>query len=346
MLRVGVVGASGYSGQELIRLLLQHPGVRITALTAERFAGHAISSVFPSLLGKLDMVCEKLSPGELVGRVDVAFLGLPWGEAMSVTPPLLKAGAKVVDMSADYRFRDPAIYREWYGKEHANPHLTGEAVYGLPELYRESIKGASLVANPGCYPVSAILGLAPLLRNRLAEPKPIIIDSKSGVSGAGRKADLGYMFAELNEDFRAYSVASHRHAPEMEQELSLLAEEDVSVCFVPHLLPVTRGILSTIYVQLRKRMGTGDMIDIYRKHYAGEPFVVVRREGDYPRLRDVRNSNLCHISVKVDERADRAVIISAIDNLGKGASWNAVQNMNIMHGFDEGTAISAPPDPL
>jgi N-acetyl-gamma-glutamyl-phosphate reductase len=356
MLRVAIVGASGYTGIELIRLLSNHPKVEITAVTSEQSAGKSIASVFPSLSKVFEKTLEHISIEGIAQKADLIFTALPHQKAMGVVPQFLKMGKRVIDLSADFRIKDAATYGAWY-EEHKAPELLKEAVYGLPELHRAEIKDARLVANPGCYPTSAILALAPLLKNRLIDTSSIVIDSKSGVSGAGRSATQDTHFPEVNEGFKAYKVAEHRHTPEIEQELSILSGSPVTVSFTPHLLPATRGILSTIYASLISRepalsevegsaVGSLDdngIMDLYREFYKNERFVRVYPKGAFPNINNVRGSNFCDVGLKLDKRTNRVVIVSAIDNLTKGASGQAVQNMNVMYGFQEDTALKGLP---
>ncbi len=292
----------------------------------------------------MDLVCENLGGDELVQRADFFFAAVPHKTAMDIVPPLLAAGKKVVDLSADFRIRDVAVYEEWY-QTHSSAELINEAAYGLPELYRDQVKKSRLVANPGCYPTSITLGLAPLLRENLIDPATLIIDSKSGTSGAGRAASVGTLFCEVADGFRAYKVGgSHRHIPEIEQELSVLADEAVTVSFTPHLLPISRGILSTIYgSSANSNVSEQELQELYESTYADEPFVRVCPAGSFPATQYVRGSNCCDIGIKVDNRTGRIIVLSAIDNIGKGAAGQAVQNMNLMNGFDETTALMGSP---
>lgn len=342
MVRVAVVGASGYTGVELIRLLQAHPGVEITCVTSRQNAGEGIAAVFPSLLGRVDLVCDPVEPALIAAKADFVFTALPHQSAMEVVPELLAVGRKVVDLSADYRLRDVSAYEAWYAK-HTSASLLAEAVYGLPELYRAQVAGARLVANPGCYPTSVALALAPLLGDGLIDPATLIIDSKSGTSGAGRSAKVDSLFCEVNEGFKAYGVASHRHTPEIEQTLSDLAGEKVVVNFTPHLLPVNRGILSTCYATLKVEKQTSELIETFQQHYAGEPFVRVHPAGSLPNVAFVRGSNFCDLGVVSDPRTGRVIVVSAIDNLVKGAAGQAVQNMNLMLGFEESAGLTALP---
>lgn len=335
MLDVGIVGASGYTGVELIRILAGHPQVRLTVATSRQYAGKNVAEVFPSLNKRIDIRCENLGVEELLSRADFFFAAVPHKTAMDIVPQLLQAGKKVVDLSADYRLHDQAVYEEWY-QPHSSPEFLGEAVYGLPELYRDDIRPARLVANPGCYPTSVILALAPLLREGFIDPATIIIDSKSGTSGAGRAAGVANLYCEVADSFKAYKVGgSHRHIPEIEQELSLVAQSEVRVSFTPHLLPISRGILSTIYATPNEKSNQTDLHELYNDTYGSEPFVRVLPAGWQPATQHVRGSNCCDIALQADTRTGRIIITSVIDNIGKGASGQAVQNMNIMNGFAE-----------
>jgi N-acetyl-gamma-glutamyl-phosphate reductase len=335
MLKVAIVGASGYTGVELLRILHAHPEVAVTVVTSEQSAGRPISDVFPTLRNRCDIVLENVEPVSIAERVDVVFTALPHKAAMEVVPTFLKMGKDVVDLSADYRLRDAVVYGRWYEK-HMNPELLDKAVYGIPELRRAQICEASLIANPGCYPTSVILGLAPLLKGKLIDPKSIIVDSASGVTGAGRGAKVENLYCEVNEGYKAYGVGGvHRHIPEIEQELSLLSGNDITISFTPHLLPMDRGILSTIYSMPLGKVKASELITLYESFYDGEPFVRVLPEGKVPSTAHVRGSNFCDIGVVVDERTGRIIVISAIDNLVKGASGQAVQNMNLMCGLPE-----------
>ncbi|MEZ4600507.1 MAG: N-acetyl-gamma-glutamyl-phosphate reductase [Syntrophotaleaceae bacterium] len=338
MIKVAIVGASGYTGVELIRLLLRHPEVDITCITSRQNAGTPVSSVFPSLLGRIDLDFDPVDVELINSRADFIFTALPHKAAMEVVPDFLKTGKKVVDLSADYRLRDVAVYEKWY-QTHSSPELVAEAAYGLPELFRPAIRHARLVANPGCYPTSIALALAPLLEKRLIDPASLIIDSKSGTSGAGRSAKIGSLYCEVNEGFKAYGVASHRHTPEIEQTLSHLAGEPVVVSFTPHLLPVNRGILSTCYATLAEASSTAALLAIFQDRYRGEKFVRVHPEGDLPNVAYVRGSNYCNLGVVADPRTGRVIVVSAIDNLLKGAASQAVQNMNLMLGWEEALGL-------
>ncbi|KPK00253.1 MAG: N-acetyl-gamma-glutamyl-phosphate reductase [Desulfobacterales bacterium SG8_35] len=329
MIRIGIVGASGYTGVELARLLCGCPDVKLTVATSRQYKGRKLAEVYPNLAGLVDIVCEDLQTEELAGRADLFFTAVPHQTAMSIVPDLLQAGKKVVDLSADFRLHDAAVYEKWY-QEHTAQEYLGEAVYGLPELHRQQITKARLVANPGCYPTSVILGLAPLLQAGVIEPETIIVDSKSGASGAGRAAQTGTLFCEVTEGFKAYKVAAHRHTPEMEQEISELCRKPVAISFTPHLLPMSRGILSTIYAKTARALTDVEAHEMYQDFYKDEPFVRLCGPGAFPATQFVRGSNFCDIGFKSDNRTGRIIVISAIDNLVKGAAGQAVQNMNLM----------------
>jgi len=339
MINVGIVGATGYAGEELIDILLRHKGVRITSISAKIDKPKPISRIFPRFEGKIGLVCREPDIKEIAAACDLVFLALPHTVSMGIAPHLLKAGKKVIDLSADYRLKDAKVYEKFYQAKQKDKAYLIEAVYGLPEIYRAKIKNARLVANPGCYPTVGILALAPLVAFGIAELDSIIIDAKSGVTGAGRKIAEGFLFSEVNEDFKAYKVDIHQHSPEINQELSKLAGKKIKVTFVPHLLPLSRGILATVYVKKAQgaRHKTQGLIKLYKKFYKKEPFLRIRDEGDFPRVRDVVGTNFCDIGIK--DNAEGVIVIAVIDNLLKGASGQAVQNMNIMYKFPEYTAL-------
>ncbi|HHN64479.1 MAG TPA: N-acetyl-gamma-glutamyl-phosphate reductase [Nitrospirae bacterium] len=339
MLKVAICGGSGYTGSELIRLLSAHPRVEIAAVTSERSAGLAVHQHFPHLRNLSHLKFEPLERERLSEKADLFFLALPHGASQETVAFFVKKGKKVIDLSADYRLKDPETYRRWYGIDHAFPGLLKRAVYGLPELYRKKIKKAVLVANPGCYPTSAVLALMPALKAGIVDPDGIVIDSKSGTSGAGRKADAAYSFCEINESFKAYGVGTHRHTPEIEQTLTGITRKEVIVNFTPHLLPVNRGILTTVYCRLKEKVTYDDVIALYKKAYKREPFVRVYDDSTLPDIRNVRGTNLCDIGLRVVDRTDTLIVVSAIDNLVKGAAGQAIQNMNIMMGFEETEAL-------
>jgi len=342
MIRTLILGATGYTGMELVRILSSHPEVTIAAGSSRNWAGKRASDAFPFVYGDRDF---DLSPIEdLVAEPcgEVAFLALPHGESAATIRPLLEKGVKVIDLSADCRLTDADLYSRWYGV-HKDPELLQRAVYGLPEIHREEIKEADLVANPGCYPTTAILGLAPLMDLDEVDTSCPIVDSKSGVSGAGRGAKLTTSFCETGEGFKPYSVVGHRHIPEMEQELTKLAGKQVRVRFTPHLIPVSRGMVSTIYVPLTREQTARKLRAHYNSSYAGESFIRVLPEGTFPDTARVRGSNQCHISVEVDGRTGWVIVTVAIDNLVKGASGEAVQNMNLMMGLSETVGLEGLP---
>ena len=342
MTKVAIIGASGYTGVELARILCNHPHSTLTTVTSRQYEGQALSRVFPNLFKKVDLICENLSPEELCSRADLFFTAVPHKTAMDIVPTLLAAGKKVVDLSADFRIRDVLVYEQWYQK-HTAPQELEEAVYGLPELYREAIKTSRLIANPGCYPTSIILGLAPLLKAGIIDPQSIIADSKSGTSGAGRSAQVGTLFCEVADGFRAYKVAAHRHTPEIEQEINRLGGCKVNISFTPHLLPMSRGILSTVYAHLTRKIETAEVMDLYNALYDDEYFVRVLPDGSFPATQYVRGSNFCDIGFKIDPRTGRIIVMSAIDNIVKGAAGQAVQNMNLVCGFPETAGLEGAP---
>jgi len=344
-IHAGIIGASGYAGGELIRLLLQHPEVRITYLSSHTYAGKSISVAFPGLAAHQLPGLEEFDVGRATRKSDILFLAGETGFAMEVAQPLLEAGVRVIDLSADFRLHDPSVYAQWYRREHSAIHLLDEAEYGLPELVPHSkLREARLVANPGCYPTAAVLAVAPALAQGWVDPTTLVIDAKSGVSGAGRsKFGLDYHFSELNESMRAYGVPTHRHTPEIEQVLSDLVGSPITVTFTPHLIPITRGILCTAYARLARQVSAQELTAHYRQFYHDKTFVVVRDPGDFPSTKHVTGTNYCHISLTVDERNRRLVITSVIDNLVKGAAGQAVQNMNLMFGLTESRGLELAP---
>jgi len=332
MLKVGVVGATGYTGEEIVKILTAHKKVNLTYLSAVIDKEEPISGIFPSLRGKTDLVCKKPNADEAVAAADLAFLALPHRVSMEIAPKFLKTGRKVIDLSADYRLA-PDVYKVWYGTEHKDKANLTIAVYGLPELYKDAVRKANLVANPGCYPTSIILAVAPMVKSGAVDESFMIADSKSGVTGAGRKADIALSFGEVNENLKAYKINEHQHKPEINKILSEVAGKAVEIVFTPHLIPINRGILSTVYLKLKKKTDTKAVLTVYKNFYKNAPFVRIYDEGKLPQVRDVVNTNYCDIGVKVT--GDTAIAVSCIDNLGKGAAGQAVQNMNIMCGFDE-----------
>jgi N-acetyl-gamma-glutamyl-phosphate reductase len=335
MIRVGILGASGYSALELMKLLLRHPEVQITALTTRQTEVRSVGEIHPSLAGRLDLGLENLTLAQVAETTDCVFCCLPHGASAAAVAELLPRGKKVIDLSADYRLNNADEYEKWYAVKHPDPARLPETVYGLPEIYRERIQRASLIANPGCYPTSAILALAPLLRAGAILPQGIIIDSKSGVSGGGREPKPAFHYPECNESVSAYGVGTHRHMPEIDQILTDVADADVKVIFTPHLVPMDRGILSTCYATPTGEFNEPSLLRILEEFYADEPFV--RTSKSLPATKHVSNTNFCDITIR--SVRGRIITVSAIDNLIKGASGAAVQNFNLMHGFEETTAL-------
>lgn len=333
---VAVLGATGYTGVELLRLLARHPGVELTFLSSEQYRDRRAAEVYPFLEGIVDAPLRAPEPDAVAAAAEIVFSALPHGAAAATVREMWRRGRRVIDLSADFRLRDAAVYARWYA-EHPAPELLEEAVYGLPELYRERIRDARVVAVPGCYPTGALLGLVPLARAGYLR-EPVIIDAKSGTTGAGRGAKVEQLFAEVNENFRPYAIGAHRHGPEIDQELRA-AGGDVASLLVPHLLPVSRGILSTMYVRVAGP--PPPLAELYGRAYAGEPFVVLRGTGTPPELREVRGTNRCVIGWRWDVSSGQAVVVTAIDNLGKGASGQAVQCLNLMLGLGETTGLEA-----
>jgi len=341
MLNCAVIGATGYTGVELIKILLHHSYARISALTTRQQESFPVQSLIPTLAADINLEIRSHSFSELKRSSDVFFLCLPHTEAMKTAEKLRRAGKIVIDLSADLRLRDARVYEKWYGTRHVAPGVLKEAVYGLPEFFRKQIRGAKMIANPGCYPTGAALGIGPLVKAGLVETDDIIIDAKSGVSGAGKKLNMTTQFYELDNNFYAYRVGRHQHTPEIEQTLSQVAGRNVSVTFVPHLLPVDRGILSTIYLRRKKKAGHEKVLAAFQTAYAKEPFVRLKAPGQFPALRDVQHTNYCDIGVLSDPKSDRIVVVTALDNLLKGASGQAIQNLNVCFGFPEREGLSS-----
>jgi N-acetyl-gamma-glutamyl-phosphate reductase len=333
LVKVGIVGATAYTSLELIKILLRHPEVEIAYLGSRREGNLKISDIFPALLNILDIPCTRMVQDEPPKGIDMVFVTLPPVVSMQYVPGFLDAGIKVVDLSADYRFHDKAVYERWYKAEHTDPSGLEAAIYGLPEIFREKIKEAALVANPGCYPTAAIIGLAPLLINDYIDTDDIIIDAKSGITGRGRESNEGTHYCECNENIEAYNVGKHRHTPEIESILSVIGKPETKVCFTPHLVPMNRGILCTTYVKTKKEISNKEIMSIYKDFYSKEPFVRVKTDDKFPKTKDVVNTNFCEVAIRIVDK--RAIILSSIDNLIKGAAGQAVQNMNIMYGFNE-----------
>jgi N-acetyl-gamma-glutamyl-phosphate reductase len=340
-INVSVIGASGYGGAETVRLLATHPQVQLVHVTAESQKGVVMSSLYPNLRGFVDQIMIEADPIRIGRDSEVTIISLPSGMAMALVPELLKQGSKVIDVAADFRLKQAKLYPQWYNVTHSAPEYLGEAVYGLSELHREAVVRARLVADPGCYPAASILALMPLLRAGKVRPQGIVIDAKSGVSGAGRGGGGGLGFSETNENVKAYSVVGHNHTAEIEQELSGLAGTTVQVVFTPHLIPMTRGILVTAYAPLATDLSEPEACDLYQQTYAGEPFIRVLDRA-LPETKATLGSNFCDVAVKVNQRAGVAIAIAAIDNLGKGAAGQAVQNLNLMCGLPEETGLRFP----
>ena len=333
MVKVGIIGGTGYTGSELLRLLIRHPGVRIAAITSRAEAGRDVASLFPSLRGRLDLAFSDPGDESVLKDCDVVLSATPNGIAMTQAPRLLEAGVRLIDIAADFRIRDVAVWEHWYGMHHACPELVAEAVYGLPERNRVAIRGARLVANPGCYPTAVQLGFLPLVENGLVDLSSLMASAVSGTSGAGRGAHVPMLLAEAAESVRAYNVGAHRHQPEIAQGLAQMAGQSVEFVFVPHVVPMIRGIHATLYARLNDP--SVDLQDLYETRFRDEPFVDVLPAGGHPETRTVRGTNLCRIAVHKPKGTDKVVVLSAIDNLTKGASGQAVQNLNLMCGFRE-----------
>jgi N-acetyl-gamma-glutamyl-phosphate reductase len=337
VIKVGIVGGTGYTGVELLRLLAQHPMVELKAVTSRTEAGMLVSQMYPNLRGRVDLPFSEPTL-ESLGACDVVFFATPNGVAMKQVPELLAQGVKVIDLAADFRLKDPAEWQQWYGMPHTSPDLLAEAVYGLPEVNREAIKTARLVANPGCYPTAVQLGFLPLLKAGLIDSQSLIADAKSGVSGAGRKAEVATLLCEAGDSFKAYGVAGHRHLPEIKQGLATMSGASVGLTFVPHLLPMIRGIHATLYARLSADVS--DIQALYEQTYQNEAFVDVLPAGSHPETRSVRGANMCRMAVHRPQGGNTVVILSVIDNLVKGAAGQAVQNMNIMCGLPETTGLN------
>lgn len=341
MIKVGVIGGTGYAGEELVRILTAHPYVNICKVVSKSFAGKNLGDVYKNYTGSQNYPLSNMDLKEISQACEVVFTSLPHGESMRVVSELLNMNMRVIDLSADFRYQDVSIYNEWYGLAHAAPEAQAQAVYGLPEVYRGIIENARLVANPGCYTTCSILALLPVLKNNLVRSSGIVIDAKSGVTGAGRKSDTAYSFCELEGNFKAYSVIRHRHTSEIEEQLSLVSGENIKLLFTPHLLPAKRGILATIYTELMPGITAEAVEAAYRAEYAKAPFVHVLPAGELPELKHVVGSNNIHIGFDVSVRTNRLVIVACLDNLIKGAGGQAVQNFNIMNGLDEKMGLPA-----
>lgn len=343
MIKAGIVGGTGYTGVELLRLLAVHPKVKVDVITSRAEEGVPVTQLFTNLRGHYDELAFSVPDPDRLGDCDVVFFATPHGVAQAMMPELMKRGVRVVDLSADFRIKDAELWAKWYGKPHGCPELIGSAVYGLPEVNRHLIADAQLIACPGCYPTATQLGFLPLLENNLVDPSRLIANAASGTSGAGRQASIDNLLSEVADSFKAYGSAGHRHLPEIEQGLNAVLPKGVGparLTFVPHLLPMVRGIHATLYATLRG--DAGDLQALYEERYANEPFVDVLPAGSHPQTRSVKSSNMCRIAVCRPQQRDTVVVMSVIDNLTKGASGQAIQNMNIMFGFDETMGLAAP----
>lgn len=337
-MKASVIGATGFAGAELLRLLEGHPEAEIACITSESSTGEAIANMYPHLAGRIEKNLTSMQDIDAIAEAsDVIFIALPHGHAMKIGKHLRNSDVKIIDLGGDYRFKDHKVFEEWYKVEHLDPEA--KAVYGLTELYREQVKTAKLLANPGCYTTCSILALVPLLKAGLIDTKNIIVDAKSGTTGAGRSLKLGSLYCSVNENFKAYGVASHRHTPEIEQAYSEYAGEPVTIQFTPHLLPVDRGILATCYANLKEGVTDAQIADAFEAMYSDEYFIRLRGKGNCPEIKNVRASNYVDLGWQVDKRTGRIIVMSAIDNLVKGAAGQAVQNMNVMFGIDESTGL-------
>ena len=345
MIKVGIAGVTGYTGIELVKLISNHPKAKLCTVSSNSYTGKALTDVFPSMRGFETLICEDLSAQSLSRKLDVIFLALPHKISMQHVPQLLDHNMKVIDLSADFRFTNASAYESAY-QEHSAKHLLKESVYGLSEIYRDNIRTAKLIGNPGCYPTSILLPIIPLLKENLIRPDNIISDSKSGVSGAGRSLSLSSHFCEVNESFMPYKIGSHRHTPEINEILSIQSKKKISITFVPHLLPITRGMLSTIYVEANEETTENKIRDAYASYYGNEPFIRILRKNSFPAISYVKGTNSCDIGIHFCEESRKIIIVSAIDNLLKGAAGQAVQNMNIMFGLNDETGLNSTQVPL
>ena len=342
-IKVGIIGATGYAGQELFRILYNHPYVEVTKVNSVSYTGQKYSDIYQNLNELTDLECSNDDIEKMADETDVIFLALPHGIASKCVTKSILEKCKIIDLGADFRLKDKSIYEKWYGVEHFGESLLNEAVYGLSEIYANEIKSARLVANPGCYTTCSILSLYPLVKENLIDLNSIVVDAKSGVTGAGRKPSQGTSYCECNESIKAYKVASHRHTPEIEQELSSAAGCEVKLIFTPHLTPMNRGILATCYAKLNGEADYQTLQNAYLKHYRSKKFIRILKEGNFPETKLTKGSEYVDIGFTIDKRTNTAIVIGAIDNLVKGAAGQAVQNMNIMFGYDEDTALNMPP---
>jgi len=342
MVKVGIIGASGYTGAELLRLLTNHPEVKISYVTANKYAGQKVSTLYPNFYGICDLTFEKFDLDVAKEKAELFFVALPHGTAMDIVPGLLGENLKVIDLSGDFRFPKKDVYESWYKMSHKHPELLGTAVYGLVEMNREKIKGSNFISNPGCFPTGSTLGIAPLLKEEIIFENDIIVDALTGVSGAGRGTKEGAHYCSCDENVSSYKIGgTHQHIPEMEQEMGKILSKEIKLTFAPHLASFSRGIYSTIYCKLKKNISTEELLKIYDDFYKDDYFVKVLPKGVYPEVKSVAGSNFCQIGLEADKRTGRVIVVSAIDNLVKGASGQAIQNMNLMCGFDEKEGLEA-----
>lgn len=342
-IKAGIIGATGYAGQEIVRLLHNHPYAEIVTLASHSYAGRPYSEVYPNHRFIEEKICAKEDMQALSKEADVVFLALPHGLASEKVTPEVLSECKIIDLGADFRLQDAGVYEQWYKVEHKGKELLSQSVYGLCEWNREAVRRTRLLANPGCYTTCSILSLSPLVAEGMIELSSIIIDAKSGVSGAGRSVKLDNHFAEVNESIKAYGIGTHRHTPEIEEQLSYRAKASVTLTFTPHLVPMQRGILAVCYASLKEKYTWEDVYTVYQEYYGGEPFIRLMGKGSYPETRWVKGSNYCDIGWKIDERTNRIIVIGAIDNLVKGAAGQAVQNMNLMFGLPETAGLDMIP---
>lgn len=342
-MKVGVVGANGYSGIELIRLLLNHPQIKLEMLISHSTKGEQLQNIYPHLSGIVEKTLEDFDADELAARTEVVFFATPAGISKDLLPECLKRGLICIDLSGDFRLKDPQEYADWYHKDPADAALLNDAVYGLSEINRRQIQGANFISNPGCYPTATLLGLAPLLKNKIIDLSSIIVDGKSGISGSGKKAIIGNLFSEVNENVKAYKLGQHQHTPEIEQTIEEISGEKHAITFTTHLIPMTRGLMCTIYATLEQGFSTRELLDHYEKFYENSPFVRIRPLGTWPSTKEVLGSNFCDIGLNVDGRTRRLTIVSVIDNVVKGAAGQAVQNLNIIKEWDEQTGLAFTP---
>ncbi|MFD2654964.1 N-acetyl-gamma-glutamyl-phosphate reductase [Gracilibacillus thailandensis] len=343
MVDVAIIGGTGYGAIELLRFLHNHPYVQVKKVISHSNSGTELAEVYPHVVDIIDIKMADLNIDALAQEVELVFFATPSNVSKNVIPALVDKGVRCIDLSGDFRLRDGKQYQTYYGEEIASQEYIEKAVYGLPEVNKEAIKQASILANPGCYPTATTLGLIPAIEKELVDRSSIIIDAKTGVSGAGRSLSLNVHFSEMNENFKAYKIGVHKHIPEIEQMLSERANEDMQVIFTPHIVPMTRGIMSTIYVDMKDNYSTKQLVDTYQTYYQDHPFIRVRKEGVFPSTKEVYGSNYCDIGLYADERTGKLIIVSVIDNLVKGASGQAVQNMNIMYGWEEATGLDQLP---